>query len=260
MARIAEGLRRHCHEDVAAFADVVGDLGREDVEAMQEDIVPASEAAEAAEERESPFLVRGPTVAGDGGQESAFLLGQHSGSVARDVEERPVPTIATRGAVQLYAPEAFVLPRNGARGDLHSNATFEPDERPLQTVTASNHDGHLVTPFLVEYYGNGRAQPLDDPLPTVTTRDRFALVVPELYPFGLDVRFRMLQPRELAAAQGFPSDYRFAGSTKKDVTEQIGNAVPVNLARALCRHLLTDGEAALTTFGGGVTADMEADD
>ncbi|GAA0305595.1 DNA cytosine methyltransferase [Halarchaeum salinum] len=260
MARIAEGLRRHCHDDVAAFADVVGELGKADVEAMQEDVVPAADAHEAAEDRESPFLVRGPTAAADGGQESAFVLGQHSGSVARDVEERALPTIATRGAIQLYAPEAFVLPRNGAHGDLHSNATFTPESRPLQTVTASNHDGHLVSPFLVEYYGNGRAQSVEDPLPTVTTRDRFALVVPELYPFGLDVRFRMLKPSELAAAQGFPSDYDFAGSTKKDVTEQIGNAVPVNLARALCRHLLTDGEPALSTFGGGVTAEMEADD
>ena len=71
--------------------------------------------------------------------------------------------------------------------------------------------------------------PVDEPLPTVTTRDRFALVVPDALSYGLDIRFRMLQPRELAAAMGFPSDYEFAGN-KTETTKQIGNAVPVNLA------------------------------
>jgi DNA (cytosine-5)-methyltransferase 1 len=52
-----------------------------------------------------------------------------------------------------------------------------------------------------------------------------------------DIRFRMLQPRELARAQGFPDHYQFSG-TKAEVTKLIGNAVPVSLAEALCRELL----------------------
>lgn len=35
-----------------------------------------------------------------------------------------------------------------------------------------------------------------------------------------------------AAAQGFPSDYEFAGN-KTEVVKQIGNAVPRRLARAI---------------------------
>jgi DNA (cytosine-5)-methyltransferase 1 len=40
----------------------------------------------------------------------------------------------------------------------------------------------------------------------------------------------MLTNRECARAQGFPDSYRFVGSTK-DVKKQIGNAVPVNVAK-----------------------------
>jgi DNA (cytosine-5)-methyltransferase 1 len=47
----------------------------------------------------------------------------------------------------------------------------------------------------------------------------------------------MLQPRELARAQGFPDDYSFAG-TKKEQVKQIGNAVPPNTAMALIMECL----------------------
>jgi len=290
MQRIAEGIRQHCDDRLEPFADAVAELGKADVEAMQDDVVDVAALPEAAGDRADPFLVRAPVIETDGGR--PFLLGQQSGATARDVDE-PVPTVATRGAIGLYSPETFVLPRNGAHRGLHSNATYDPEENPLHTVTAQNHDGHLVTPFLVpyyserdgqdprvhdidaplptvtatgsdpylcepflvEYYGNGQAQDVDAPLPTVTTRDRFALVVPDAMPFGLDIRFRMLQPRELAAAMGFPPDYAFAGN-KTETTRQIGNAVPVNLAKALTRELLTGEEPSLQTY----TQEAEADD
>jgi DNA (cytosine-5)-methyltransferase 1 len=55
--------------------------------------------------------------------------------------------------------------------------------------------------------------------------------------YQLDIRFRMLQPRELAQAQGFPADYQFTG-TKTEQIKQIGNAVPCGLARALVSAVL----------------------
>jgi DNA (cytosine-5)-methyltransferase 1 len=57
----------------------------------------------------------------------------------------------------------------------------------------------------------------------------------------------MLQPRELAAAQGFPEEYEFAG-TKTETVEQIGNAVPVNLAQRLVESLLESSRPALTDY------------
>lgn len=85
---------------------------------------------------------------------------------------------------------------------------------------------HAGEAFLVEYYGNGTSKPLSIPMPTVTTKDRFALVTP-------DGGFRMIAPTEYAKAMGFPACYQFAGN-KSDAVKQIGNAVPVGIARALC--------------------------
>lgn len=73
-----------------------------------------------------------------------------------------------------------------------------------------------------------KARPVTEPLPTVTCNDRFALIQAK----GGDVLFRMFRTHELAAAQGFRRDYRFEGNAR-EVTKQIGNAVPRNLARSL---------------------------
>ena len=102
-------------------------------------------------------------------------------------------------------------------------------DEPLRTITTENRFA-LVEPFIVPYYGTSGPAAIGDPLASVTTRDRFALVDGE--PYTLDITFRMLQPHELAAAQGFPIEHRFAG-TKTDQVRQIGNAVPPGLARAL---------------------------
>ena len=100
-------------------------------------------------------------------------------------------------------------------------------------VTKAEHC--LVEPFLLQYYGNGEARRIGLPLDTVTCKDRFALI--DGCPVSLDIRFRMLQPHELAAAQGFPGDYQFSGNKSQQV-KQIGNAVPVNTAAALCKAVL----------------------
>ncbi|NLV14334.1 DNA cytosine methyltransferase [Haloarcula argentinensis] len=239
MQRIAEGIRQHCHDELEPYADTVAAITPADIEAMQDDIVAVDALEQAVDERDDPFLVAGPAL--DGGDGTAMVMGQHSNARALDADDSPVPTIATRGAIHKIQVDPFVLPRNGSRGGLHSNATYEPGDRPLHTVTAKNHDGHLVSPFLVEYNGNSDERNIEEPLPTVTTTDRHALIVPDLFPWGLDLRYRMLQPRELAAAQGFPEDYEFAGN-KTETTKQIGNAVPVNLGKALVKQLLVPSD------------------
>jgi DNA (cytosine-5)-methyltransferase 1 len=49
----------------------------------------------------------------------------------------------------------------------------------------------------------------------------------------------MLQPHELAAAMSFNKDYQFSGN-KTDKVKQIGNAVPVRTATALCKAILSN--------------------
>jgi DNA (cytosine-5)-methyltransferase 1 len=113
--------------------------------------------------------------------------------------------------------------------------------QPLNTVLTRDHLG-LVQPFIIKYYGTANGQSVDDPLAAVIAKDRFGLVTPKLQPGEhlalLDIRFRMLQPHELAAAMGFPKTYVFTGNREQRV-KQIGNAVPVGLAQALCSAILS---------------------
>lgn len=132
---------------------------------------------------------------------------------------RPLPTITTArgGAFGL----AYLLPQQ-------SCGRLRPVSEPAPTVAAAG-----PISLIIEYYGNGVARPVTEPLPTVTTVDRFGLIQAR----GGDVLFRMLRPRELATAQGFPRDYRFTG-TQREITKQIGNAVPRRLARAIVAAVL----------------------
>lgn len=52
-----------------------------------------------------------------------------------------------------------------------------------------------------------------------------------------DTEIRMLTEKECARIQSFPEDYNFIGS-KKEIYEQIGNAVPPLLAKNIAQHLL----------------------
>ena len=80
-------------------------------------------------------------------------------------------------------------------------------EQPLGTVTTVDHHS-LVTAFLTAYYGSDQDTPVDEPLHTITTKPRFALVMVDGVPHAIeDIGMRMLQPRELFTAQGFPASY-----------------------------------------------------
>ncbi len=106
------------------------------------------------------------------------------------------------------------------------------------TPALTSREPALVEGVLVNYHGQSTASSIDAPMPTVDTRDRIALVQPVVNGVMLDIRFRMLQPHELAAAMGFGNAYKFTG-TRGDAVRQIGNAVAVNMAKALCKTLLS---------------------
>ncbi len=202
-----------------------------------------------------------------------FIVEFHGGKRTRSVD-RPMPTLDTSNRFGLVQPfiigaggpvgqgrpqsideplgsimtenhralvEPFILPFFGER-DNQQPRTHSINE-PLPTIT-SHGAGALVEPFLVEYYGTGNASSVDEPLKTQTGRDRFGLVQPMVFEsegkkYLLDIRFRMLQPHELARAMSFPKGYKFSGN-REQVVKQIGNAVPVNLAKALCTALLSE--------------------
>jgi DNA (cytosine-5)-methyltransferase 1 len=158
----------------------------------------------------------------------AFTLSQCGGGVARDVKS-PIPTLTTDGAMRVVEPMVVTL---------RKNASARSVAEPLTAISASGNHHVLVEAFIACYYGTTNLHPVSEPLPTITTKDRFALVEPIIVDGQmLDIRTRMFEPHELAAATSFDADYEFSG-TKTEIKKQIGNAVPGELARALCRAQL----------------------
>jgi DNA (cytosine-5)-methyltransferase 1 len=182
-----------------------------------------------------------------------FTIGQQSGSVAREVDQ-PVQTIATGGFVRLAVP--YIVPHFGERQGQSPRCHSINAASPAITGQGA---GSLCVPYLCHYYGTENTSPVTDPVDTITTRDRHAVVCCQL---GLhndsnvaqsaaerslrdtmrrlgvcDIGFRMLQNHELSAAQGFPSDYTFCGG-KADVTRQIGNSVSPPVAKAITQAIL----------------------
>ncbi len=103
---------------------------------------------------------------------------------------------------------------------------------PLHTVTAIDHNA-LVSAFLMKYYGAGIGSAITEPAHTVTTKERFGLVMIHGVPYQItDITLRMLTPRELANAQGFPAEYIMTGSKSSQVA-RIGNSVCPQMAMAL---------------------------
>jgi DNA (cytosine-5)-methyltransferase 1 len=78
--------------------------------------------------------------------------------------------------------------------------------------------------FLLGYYSHPLFRGLDEPVGTITTVDRWALVTPA--PSGkLEACcMRMLSVQEVKACMGFPATYQLLGSTKEQIW-MLGNAV-----------------------------------
>lgn len=164
---------------------------------------------------------------------------------AQDIDG-PLPTICANGQ-HVGIAQPYLVNMKGK-----SNAADV--ERPLPTMTAHSPHLYLAEPqtvpvddvdaFLLKYYGSGDSvADINDPLDTITARDRFGLVAPQLMQdaagnvYLVDITFRMLTPKELAAAMSFPNDYWFAGN-KTEQVKQVGNAVAVRTAAALCGEIL----------------------
>ncbi len=178
------------------------------------------------------------TSQGAGGLVEPFIIpvNHGKGDTRSHSLENPMPTITSVDAWALIDP--YLVEYHG--GEASHRRTRSVDD-PMPTLDTSNRFG-LAEPFLVEYYGTGGASSVDEPMKTITAKERFGLVEPFVLEHGgrrylLDIRFRMLQPHELAAAMSFPKSYKFNG-TREKVVKQIGNSVPVKLAEALCATLL----------------------
>lgn len=172
------------------------------------------------------------TTAQSIGLASPFLVGldhmQATGNYAHSVVQ-PWSTQTGRQDKALVVP--YLIDFTGQEPRARSVAD------PLATVVAGgNHHGVVVSPpvsssFLVSYYGSDAVRSTFDPLGTLTTLDRHALVTAE-QPSIEDCYFRMLQPAEIGRAMAFPESYVVLGNNRQK-TKLYGNAVTPPVMRMI---------------------------
>lgn len=171
----------------------------------------------------------------------AAFLAQHNidsrtgeGNPGRPVDA-PVSTVLQSGSHQgLVAANLLRQFGTGVGSSL---------DEPARTVMA---DGagktQLSAAFISKYYGTGEGQAASDSVHTVTTKDRMGVVTVMIdgEPYAItDIGMRMLTPRELFRAQGFPETYIIdrgvAGEaiTKTEQVSKCGNSVCPPMAAAL---------------------------
>lgn len=169
---------------------------------------------------------------------SAFISKYYGGVTGSGMEE-PLPTVTTIDHNAMCT--AYVTQFN-------NHCDGQDCRDPLNTITAGfNHFGE-VRAFLVKYYsGEDNAAPADRPAPTITTRDRLGLVTVHGQDYQIvDIGLRMLIPRELFDANGFPHDYVIDVDAdgnaykKSDQVARCGNAVCPPIPAALVRANLPE--------------------
>lgn len=179
-----------------------------------------------------------PTVVPAGNTASlvaSFLSRQFGGSTGQDMD-RPAPTVMPHGGGKSALVAGFLSNQHTSNaGGGQGSLSF-----PMNTVLAGGQHKALVQAFLVKYYGTNVGSDLLDPCPTATARARFGLVTVDSVNYELvDIGMRMLLPRELYRAQGFPDSYvievEFRGRklSKSAQIRMCGNSVCPQVAMAL---------------------------
>lgn len=183
-------------------------------------------------------------VGGKSNLVAAFLAQYHSETESHDARgqtvDRPVLTVDASNRYGLVTSNLVKLRGTCAHG--------QAVDEPMPTITAGGFHVGEVRAFLLKYYGaSDNGQTLGEPLHTVTSKDRFGLVTVEGEEFQIvDIGMRMLEPRELFAAQGFPPEYIIDRDSegkpysKTDQVARCGNAVPPAFAEALVRANLPE--------------------
>jgi DNA (cytosine-5)-methyltransferase 1 len=268
LRRVARGVMRYVVEAARPFIVRIGQTGHGDSGKVRDIAEPLSTVTSKAEHCLAvPTLVQtgygeragqAPRVPGldkplgtaVGGQKHALVaafLAKHYGGVVGHGVEQPIGTVTTTDHHSLVGCTLAEL----AHADVGSSERRPADlHSPLSTIHAGGGNHAAVAAFLTAYYGSDQDTPLDDPLHTVTTKPRFALVMVDGVPHEIsDIGMRMLQPRELYTAQGFPASYiidRGADGRPLSKAAQVrmcGNSVCPPLAEALVRANYSERQA-----------------
>lgn len=231
LRRIAHGMRKYVLDTAEPFIVNMSHGGK--LESIHVPVTTIATERSGCRALVSPTLVQIGYGERDGQAPRALDIGQPLGTV-------------TAGGNKFGLASAFMVQANGGFNATPARGLHEP----MSTVTATGSQQQLITlrlsqqdeagalrcaDFLMRYHGNGgQWSDLREPMTTVTTRDRLALVTVWLQgaPWIIvDITLRMLSPRELYSAQDFPAGYiidRTASGKALSKTAQVrmcGNSV-----------------------------------
>lgn len=180
----------------------------------------------------------------------AGVGGRAGQSEPRSVSD-PVQTVTAKADTAVVTAHMLAMGENAVGHDMRD---------PAQTVMAGasrygvieyslspelTEGAERVAAFMMRYYGDGgQWSDLREPMATITTKDRMALVTVTIRgtPYVIvDIGLRMLEPRELFRAQDFPDSYvidcghdgrKFSKSTQ---VRMVGNSVNPMMAVGFLR-------------------------
>ncbi|WP_422387794.1 DNA cytosine methyltransferase [Erwinia aphidicola] len=203
----------------------------------------------------------------------APVIARQFGASVGHAVDQPAGTVTAGGGGKSQLVAANLIKHYGG----NYTGPGAPLDGPMHTVTTTDHHA-LVTSSIIKMRGTNTGQPTDSPLQTVTAggqhfgevrtslavqdydEERASLTAEFLHQHDLrefveiegvtyrivDIGMRMLQPKELYAAQGFPAwyvidqDYRGNKYAKDKQVARCGNAVPPPFAEALVRANLPE--------------------
>ena len=247
LKRIARGVHKYVLKSAEPFIIPITHRGDQRVHAIGEPLrtITCAHRGELALaggrfEREAPGerVDRSESVA-------TFLIRHFTSSTGQSIDA-PAPTTTAGGGGHTGLVSALLSHQYGSN-------TCGGEGRlsvPARTVTARGQHAALIQAFMMRYYsGGGQWGRCDTPTPTVVTRGRVALVTVDRTLYRLtDIGMRMLQPRELFRAQGFPDSYvidpMIAGKVlaKTAQIRMCGNSVCPQVAQAVvAANLKSDG-------------------
>lgn len=153
-----------------------------------------------------------------------FLSRQYGGDA--DPKYLSIGLDEPTGTITTWDHHAIITTPPGFIAELHGQSKASALNDPLMCVLANGGHHALVSSdaFLTYYYNTLQASAITDPINTITTLDRAALVGALSNMTVEDLTFRMLQPHEISRAMAFPDSYIVKG-TKKEKVKQYGNAV-----------------------------------
>lgn len=174
--------------------------------------------------------IRTQTTRNETGLALPFMVEMRGGSSDARQVTAPTATVTASGNHLFLASPPLVMRNNNSRGG-DGAAMSTPVTEPVRTLTTAGHQS-----LLLPYYTTGTARPVAEPMGTVSTVDRYGLLRPCGDIDVENVRFRMLEPSEIADAMAFTDGYMVLGNKRQKV-RQYGNAVTPPAAEVLGKAL-----------------------